>query len=398
MDVKKLLGVLVCMILTIPLQADDDVMITRDGVMTPVKIERITTTQVQYIDLKHKKSGSQTVSANFVYMIMKEKGNNIFFDEEGSQTTSPVVKFDKKDNVLFLNIGSMYVIYNMTISKDEIKYQLSDKKKDPFQTTKKSDVFMVRNSDGTTTLYYQSPQERQQSTAPQTVTSAAAAPATQTALPPSSRRYRVGDIYQENGLKGIVVQVDQSGGHGLIMSLTADGSRWSKGGDLKTETECFDQNDGQKNLEAIERYVAETGCSWDDFPMFKWAKSLGDGWYIPANSELEVIAKAINGGTMDFNEKVVDEFGKKIKKAGGDQLINKGFGHQNEFKKMFSSTEIEGGTVYNLELVQSRGSAISSALFGKFSKMKGSMKLTPTIKNLGNVGVKLIGTRAVHKF
>ena len=214
--------------------------------------------------------------------------------------------------------------------------------------------------------------------------------------------YKIGDIYSENGLKGIVVYVDNSGSHGLIMSLTADGSRWSKGGDLKTETECFDQNDGQKNFEAIERYISETGSSWDVFPMFKWAKELGEGWYIPANAELELIAKAINGGSMTYNEKSVNEFGKKIKKADGDALINKGYGHEKSFKTMFSSTEIEGGSVYQLELEESKGSSIANNIlntgFIKLSKQKGELKLKPAVKNLGNMGVKLIGTRAVHKF
>lgn len=32
-------------------------------------------------------------------------------------------------------------------------------------------------------------------------------------------QYKVGDYYEKDGLKGIVVRVDNSGNHGLIMSL-----------------------------------------------------------------------------------------------------------------------------------------------------------------------------------
>lgn len=407
--IMNFLGVVFFLFSAIPVMAgDDDIMITRDGEMKPVKIERISKSQVVFIDLKHKKDGSQTHPTDFVYMIMKEKGNNIFFDEEGSQMTSPIVKYDKDDNVMFLNKGEIRVIYNMSISKDEITYQLKNKKSEPFVNTPKSDVFMVLNSDGTTTLYNESYFEKQnavsEAAVPASVISTSEDVSASAAAPARSNagRYIIGDIYNANGLKGLVVYVDNTGSHGLIMSLQADGSRWSKGGDLKTETESMDVKDGQKNFEAIERYINETGGSWDDFPLFKWAKSLGEGWYIPANAELELIAKAINGGSMAYNESKVNELSNKMKNAGGDGMINKGYGHSKMFKKMFSSTEIEGGSVYTLELAQSKGSAIKSAIFNKglfkMSKQKGELKLKPTIKNLGNVGVKMIGSRAVHKF
>ena len=409
--IMKLFGVIFSLFFTIPVMAgDDDIMITRDGEMKPVKIERISKSQVVFIDLKHKKDGSQTHPTDFVYMIMKEKGNNIFFDEEGSQMTSPVVKYDKDDNVMFMNKGEIRIIYNMSISKDEITYQLKDKKSEPFVNTPKKDVFMVLNSDGTTTLYNESYFEKQNEVSevatPALVNSESEGMSASATTPVRSNvkagRYKIGDIYNANGLKGLVVYVDNSGVHGLIMSLQADGSRWSKGGDLKTETECMDVNDGQKNFEAIERYINETGGSWDDFPLFKWAKSLGEGWYIPANAELELIAKAINGGSMTYNESKVDDLSKKMKDAGGDGMINKGYGHSKMFKKMFSSTEIEGGSIYTLELAQSKGSAIKSAIFNKglfkMSKQKGELKLKPTVKNIGNAGVKMIGSRAIHKF
>ena len=153
--------VLLFMLGVVPVMADDDVMITRDGSMIPVKVEVISTSEVTFVDLKHKKRGRQKAPADFVYMILKEKGSNIFFDEEGNQMTSPVVKFDKKkDNVIFLNRCEMYVIYNISVGKDEVKYQLKDKKKAPWETIKKSEIFMILNSDGTTTLYNNAYQEK----------------------------------------------------------------------------------------------------------------------------------------------------------------------------------------------------------------------------------------------
>lgn len=131
---------------------DDDMLVTRDGTITPVKIVKISTQDVTYLDLSKKKR-QRTAATSFVYMIMKEKGNNIFFDEEGNQMTSPVVKFDKKDNVMFTNDGKIFPIYEVSIGKDAITYKLQGKKKAPVETKAKSEVFMIRNADGTSTVF-----------------------------------------------------------------------------------------------------------------------------------------------------------------------------------------------------------------------------------------------------
>ena len=187
MKLKGLVIAVSCLLMAGPVVADDDVMITRDGSMMTVKVEKISSSQVTFIDLKHKKRGRLNAPADFVYMIMKEKGSNIFFDEEGNQTTSPVVKFDKKDNVMFLNRGEMFVIYNVSVGRDEVVYQLKDKKKAPQYKISKDEVFMIRNSDGTATLYndsYQRKQKAQQAAAPtNTALATSNIPAQQAARP-----------------------------------------------------------------------------------------------------------------------------------------------------------------------------------------------------------------------
>lgn len=184
-------SLLALMLTVLPAMAgDDDVMITRDGSMITVKIEKISSSQVTFVDLKHKRRGRLNAPADFVYMIMKDKGNNIFFDEEGNQMTSPVVDFDKDDDVMFLNRGEMFVVYNVRVGRDEISYQLKDKKKAPVLTVPKSDVFMIRNSDGTTTLYndsYQQKQRARQQAAAQAAAQPAAQPAAQTAAQPAAQ-------------------------------------------------------------------------------------------------------------------------------------------------------------------------------------------------------------------
>lgn len=60
---------------------------------------------------------------------------------------------------------------------------------------------------------------------------------------------KIGDIYNMDGLKGVVVHVDNSGIHGLIMSLY------------------------------------EASLNW--YESDKWCKSLGDGWFIPTVKDFE---------------------------------------------------------------------------------------------------------------
>ena len=82
-------------------------------------------------------------------MIKKEKGNVFFFDNDGNQTLVDNIKIDKKDNVIYLNSGEYFPIYNFSIEKDCVKYQMKDKKKAPWHTSMKKDIFLIRYSDGT---------------------------------------------------------------------------------------------------------------------------------------------------------------------------------------------------------------------------------------------------------
>lgn len=62
------------------------------------------------------------------------------------------------------------------------------------------------------------------------------------------KRYKVGDLYDENGKKGVIFEVDASGEHGKILSLE------------------------------------ETNCDWNMAK--KWCMSLGKSWYLPTKEEL----------------------------------------------------------------------------------------------------------------
>lgn len=67
-------------------------------------------------------------------------------------------------------------------------------------------------------------------------------------------------------------------------------------------------DDGEQNMAEIVKFCEEKGISMQNyFPEHYWAKSLGEGWYIPGNKELELIAKLIIGGIGE-NYHVKDVF------------------------------------------------------------------------------------------
>jgi hypothetical protein len=164
-------------------------------------------------------------------------------------------------------------------------------------------------------------------------------------------QYKVGSIYNVNGVKGLVVDVDESGNHGLLMSLSESDKDWLNDENLAFETNAFHEDDGMKNMEAIEKYINDNNKSWDDFPIFAWARSLGEGWYIPAREELLIIWKNLNGGNLNFNKKgnkLWKAHNKVVEKNGGDELYCSNYSTMG-FKMlcgMISSTEAEGGKVY----------------------------------------------------
>ena len=217
-----------------------------------------------------------------------------------------------------------------------------------------------------------------------------------------AQTYKIGDVYDKGGVKGVVFYVDDSGEHGLLVSPSGfKGNKWCTKEQANNTINCYDEKDGAVNMETIATYIKDNDASWDEFPLFQWARSLGEGWYIPASDELKLLAKAINGGE-EYSEKNINKFAKILKKEKGQGFINKGLGHPDDFMNIYSSTEMRDsqGLVFSLFFQESSGSKFGTAMLGKFAKRKGKLILAGQYKNIltGGLTIKTDFGRAVHKF
>ncbi len=154
------------------------------------------------------------------------------------------------------------------------------------------------------------------------------------------RRYEVGDLYDRDGVKGVVCIVSDEGTHGLVISLEQIYLTWSefRKPDLRI-VGAENRTDGEENMRTVEAYIAANGLSWDDFPAFKWCRERGEGWYLPSIDELLTIGHNYNGGSrMKNNRQARNKFNDALKDAGGKRM--------DRMVYYFSSTEMDEKNAY----------------------------------------------------
>ena len=154
------------------------------------------------------------------------------------------------------------------------------------------------------------------------------------------RRYEAGDLYDRDGVKGVVCIVSDEGTHGLVISLEQIYLTWSefRKPDLRT-VGAGNRTDGEENMRTVEAYIAANGLSWDDFPAFKWCRERGEGWYLPSIDELLTIGHNYNGGSrMKNNRQARNKFNDALKDAGGKRM--------DRMVYYFSSTEMDEKNAY----------------------------------------------------
>lgn len=136
----------------------------------------------------------------------------------------------------------------------------------------------------------------------------------------AASKYRVGDLYSEKGVEGIIVRLDEDEQHGLIMSLDEVFMPWYIG-KKQILFGATDKTDGEANMRAIARYVETGEYSWEDFPAFKWCRDKGEGWYLPSVNEIFEVGTLYNGGMrISINRDARSNFNATLKRYGGEGM------------------------------------------------------------------------------
>ena len=114
--------------------------------------------------------------------------------------------------------------------------------------------------------------------------------------------YAPGDLYDVNGVKGVVFYVDETGTSGLIMSMDQEYLQWST---VYEWANCL-SNKGEWNTEDMLKLGA------DKYPAAKWCVEHGEGWYMPSSYEMNLMWAAVSDGKLDFDHEFVKLYNDKL--------------------------------------------------------------------------------------
>lgn len=110
---------------------------------------------------------------------------------------------------------------------------------------------------------------------------------------PSQPTYNIGDLYDNNGVKGLIFKVNADGESGLIVSLVEAETMLAWSTDLVV-TNATSRNSGAENCAKIMKIA-----DWNSkYPAFAWCHSLGEGWYLPSVNELKELLLICSGNTF----------------------------------------------------------------------------------------------------
>ena len=256
---------------------------------------------------------------------------DLLVKRNGEQLKVKVLKITKK-KVEYVRYGTELPIYSLPISDIEyIEYPMGDR--DTFgrniesKNTTPSEPEKwhgpVPTPDGKLSVEYKPQSDAEQ--APKRWHGAYTGPAVEkvvVAQPTDEEVYSIGEIYNKNGLKGVVIMLTDGGRHGLIMSLDEACLPWCN---LHRKQQkavgASDRVDGTKNMAAVEKYITENNLSWSNFPAFEWCRAKGEGWYLPSINELWSMGTMYLGGTrIASSRKYRKSFDENVKAAGGTPL------------------------------------------------------------------------------
>ena len=272
------------------------------------------------------------IFAATMLLAFSTSAQDLLVKRNGEKMNVKVLKITKK-NVEFVRHGTELPVYKLPISDIEyIEYPMGDR--DTFgrnvateqPATKEPEKWhgSVPTPDGKKLVEYvpesnaeQTPKRWHGAVQHKPIQSVEVTPADDETI------YGIGDIYDKNGIKGVVIMLTDGGRHGLIMSLDEACLPWCNLHRKKQKKAmgASDRHDGMMNMLAIEKYIAENNLSWSNFPAFEWCRAKGEGWYLPSINEIWSAGTMFLGGSrVASNRKARKNFNNNIIVAGGTPL------------------------------------------------------------------------------
>lgn len=134
------------------------------------------------------------------------------------------------------------------------------------------------------------------------------------------RLWAVGDLYDANGIKGLVFAVFEEGRYGLILSLEEASEKYPYSSLMEYNGTGFD--DSATNMALVKQFP-----TWEtDYPAFKYCDGLNEngertGWLLPSYEDMVALYTVYNGGaTEPVNRQANDAFNKLLTDNGGVPL------------------------------------------------------------------------------
>lgn len=236
----------------------------------------------------------------------------------------------------------------LEVSTEVVRYKKYSYPEGPTYIVPVRDIAYIRYANGDTERY----------AVPAAAGAEVAAPRAEAA--PAARTYEIGDLYDVDGVRGLVCQLSEDGMHGLVLSLDEIYLPWStfRKPDLRV-IGTTDRGDGRVNMRIVAEYIAANGLTWDDFPAFKWCREKGEGWYLPAIDELLNIGHNYNGGSRASNNRKAHKFfNDRLKAAGGKRM--------DRLVYYFSSTEVDARNAYTSHMNIEPPYVVEIQKYGKF--------------------------------
>ena len=114
--------------------------------------------------------------------------------------------------------------------------------------------------------------------------------------------YAPGDLYNVDGVRGVVFYVENDGKSGLIMSMDQTYLQWST---ENVWANCVSQK-GEWNTEDMLK------LGEDKYPAAKWCVDHGEGWYMPSSYEMNIMWTAVSDGKHVFDNEFVKLYNDKL--------------------------------------------------------------------------------------